>query len=571
MKRPKFTRARFLRASSLAAISWALILQASLAFAQVEPPTYEDNLAPGQSNDIAKAIQTPPLPPRPDIVFLADTTGSMDLAIANVQANATAIMTAVDLGTSGIPFFAAAEYRDVGDSPLFAVNIGLTPNQGDVNTAIGTWSAGGGGDTPECQLFALEELATGAVSYRANATPVIVWFGDASGHDPCNGSTEASATAALVAGGIIVIAIDVNTGGADGLDNTGQATRITDATGGDYIPGATPDEVAAAILAGLSNLPITVIPTPVGCDPLVVEFDPTSDTVTSGELANFTETITVPDDSAHAGQEVHCSVEFHDENGNFIGEQLIWINIPLAIDLSPDEETNELSEDSSHTVTAHVTSIDVDLAGKTVDFLVSGTNAGTANPGGGTGTSPTDANGEATFSYDVPTSCDSLGTDFILGCTDRADGGEECDEVTKHWVDTIAPEAACVEAVNPHGNNKPKAPGEGDQGQNQDGFYELLAEDNLVDDCAPLMLYLTDDGSGTVFGPFDVGTVIKWTEDDDRLPEIAPMGGNNGNGNGQSNAVDWHIWGHGDGQLTAVDQSGNVSDPAACLVPPAPQ
>ena len=148
MKRPKFTRARFLRASSLAAIGWALILQASLASAQVSPPTYEDNLAPGQGNDIAKTVQTPEIPPRPDIVFLADTTGSMGAAIANVQANAASIMTTVDAGTSGIPFFAAAEYRDVGDSPLFAVNIGLTANQANVNTAIGTWSAGGGGDTP---------------------------------------------------------------------------------------------------------------------------------------------------------------------------------------------------------------------------------------------------------------------------------------------------------------------------------------------------------------------------------------------------------------------------------------
>jgi len=553
--------------SSLAAIGWALIFQASLATAQVVPPTYNDIMAPDYSNDIAKTVQTPEIPPRPDIVFLADTTGSMGAAIANVQANAIAIMAAVDLGTSGIPFFAASEYRDVGDSPLFAVNIGLTANQANVNTAIGTWNAGGGGDTPECQLFALEELATGAVSYRANATPVIVWFGDASGHDPCNGSTEASATAALVAGGIIVIAVGVT--GADGLDATGQATRITDATGGDYIPGASPDQVAAAILAGLSNLPITVIPTPVGCDPLTVTFDPASATVTSGELANFAETVTVPNDSAVAGQEVHCSVEFHDENLNFLGEQLIWIDIPLAIDLWPDTAENELSEDDEHEVIADVTSLEVDLEGKTVNFVVTGTNEFSAVPNDDS--SETDEDGETSFLYEVPMSCDSLGTDTITGCTDRADGGEECDAVTKDWVDEILPVAQCVETVNPHGNNKPKAPGKGGQGQNQDGFYELLAEDNLVVGCEPLELIITDDGTGTEFGPFPVGTKIKYTQDDERPPEIAPMGGNNGNGNGQSNAVDWHIWGHGDAVLTAEDESGNESEPVSCLVPPPPQ
>jgi hypothetical protein len=567
MKRPKFTRARFLRASSLAAIGWALILQASLASAQVvDPPSYEDNLAPGQSNDIFKTVQTPPLPPRPDIVFLADTTAGMGPAIANVQANAAAIMAAVDAGTSGIPFFAAAEYRDVGDSPLFAVNIGLTPVQADVNTAIGTWSADGGVDEPECQLFALEQLAIGTVSYRDNATPIIVWFGDASGHEPCNGSTEASATAALVAGGISVIAVGVT--GADGLDATGQATRITDATGGNYIPDASPDEVAAAILSGLNNLPITVIPTPVGCDPLNVTFDPASDTVTSGDDALFTETIAVPNDSAVAGQLVDCTVEFRDENGNFIGEQELDIDIPLAIDLSPDEATNELSEDNAHTVTAHVTSIDVDLAGKTVNFLVGGTNAGTANPGGGTGTSPTDANGEATFSYDVLKSCDSLGTDTIEGCTDRADGGpDECDDVIKHWVDTIAPVAQCVETVNPHGKNDPNAPGNGGKGQNQDGFYELLATDNLVDDCATPELFVVDNGSGTVFGPLPTGTKVKYTEEIDATPEIKKMGGNKGD----ADAIDWHIIGTGDMMLHAVDQSGNTSTSVACLVPPPPK
>jgi hypothetical protein len=563
MKRSRFTQAGFVRVSMLSALGWALILQASLAFAQVEPPTYEAEMAPGYSNDIDKTIQTPEVPPRPDVVFLADTTGSMGAAIANVQANASTIMAAVDAGTTGIPFFAAAEYRDVGDSPLFAVNIGLTPVQADVNTAIGTWSAGGGDDTPECQLNALGQLATGAVSFRTNATPVIVWFGDASGHDPCNGWTEALAITALQDAGIIVIAVGVT--GADGLDATGQATAITTATGGSYIPGATPDEVAAAILLGLSNLPITVIPTPKDCGPLVVTFDPVSDTVTSGEQASFTETITVPDDSSVAGQEVHCTVEFHDENGNFLGDQEIWITIPLAIDLSPDTAVNELSEDDSHTVTAYVSSLLVALEGKTVDFEVTDTNAATASPNAGIGTSPTDANGEATFTYTVPQSCNSLGPDTITGCTDRADGGpDECDSVTKDWVDTIAPDAACVETVNPAGKNIPKAPGNGGQGQNQDGFYELLAEDNLDDGCDPLRLFLTDDGSGTVFGPFEVGTKIKYTQAPGGKPSQKKMGGKN-------SAIDWKIKGKGDAQLTAVDQSGNRSDAASCLVPPAPK
>jgi hypothetical protein len=582
MKNPKFAGANFFRISSLAAIGWTFILHASLVTAEpvgpVDPPMVDDSLAPSHFIVVAKTVQTPDIPPRPDIVFLADTTGSMTDALAAVQGGAAGIMSDVDAGTAGTPFFAAAEYRDFGGSFAFALNIGLTADQVAVNTAIGTWNADEGGDTPEAQLNALNELATGAVSFREDSTPVIVWFGDASGHDPSGGVTEAAATAALVAPETIaVIAIDVNTGFGDGLNATGQAARIATATGGQFFLSATPEEIADTILEGLSNLPITVIPIALGCDPLVVTFAPASMTVTSGDPVNFVETIAVPNDSVHAGQTVHCTVEFRDDDGNVLvvddeeAIQDIWVDIPLAIDLSPDTATNELSEDNAHTVTAHVTSLDVDLEGKTVDFEVSGTNAATADPGSGTGTSPTDANGEATFSYDVPTSCDSLGTDTITGCTDRADGGEECDDVTKDWVDTIAPVAECVATVNPHGNNVPPAPGEGGQGQNQDGFYELLAEDNLVEGCDPLQLIITDDGSGTVFGPFLVGTKIKYVQDPDAVPESHAMGGNNGGGSGNSNAVDWFIKGTGDAVLTAVDQSGNVSDPVSCLVPPPPQ
>ena len=50
---------------------------------------------PGDSFTVTKTVHTPVIPPRPDVVFLADTTGSMGPAIANVKANATSIMTAV--------------------------------------------------------------------------------------------------------------------------------------------------------------------------------------------------------------------------------------------------------------------------------------------------------------------------------------------------------------------------------------------------------------------------------------------------------------------------------------------
>jgi hypothetical protein len=594
MKRFKARREQFLRVASLATVAWALILQAGLANgppAVVDPPAVDETMAPTYDILIEKTVQTPDIPPRPDIVFLSDTTGSMGDAIANVQDNIDLIMADVEAGTTGTPFFAAAQYRDEEQygslGPLFQVDQGLTDNQAAVSAAVSGWSANSGGDEPEAQLNALYQLATGAVSYRDQSTSVIVWFGDAPGHDPSNGNSEVDATNALNAAndgdGIIVIAIDIETEGNSGLDGTaggtvpgGQGTRIADATGGELIPDASPDEVSDAILAALQNLPITVVPVAVGCDPLVVTFSPTSQTVTSGDPAVFDETITVPADASVAGQTVECTVEFRDEFGNVlvVGDeeaiQAITVDIPLAIDLDPDTKVNELSEDNAHTVTAYVSSLDVPLGlgGKTVQFEVTGTN-----PGYGASTT-TDDDGVATFGYSVPISCNSLGTDTITGCTNRADSPdlfETCDEVTKDWVDTIPPVAECVPTENPHGDTEPTAPGEGEQGQNQDGFYQLLATDNLVDGCAPLDLFVEDTGSGAVFGPFGVGTKIKYIEDPDAVPEIAAMGGNNGNGKGKSKDTDWRIKGTGDAVLTAVDQSGNVSAPVNCLVPPPPQ
>jgi len=86
-----------------------------------------------------------------------------------------------------------------------------------------------------------------------------------------------------------------------------------------------------------------------------------------------------------------------------------------------------------------------------------------------------------------------------------------------------------------------------------------------------LDVYVIDDGSGVVFGPFPVDTNIKYVEDADAIPESHPMGGNNDGAGGNSLQVDWFIKGTGDAVVTAVDGSGNVSAGVYCLVPPPPK
>ena len=88
-----------------------------------------------------------------------------------------------------------------------------------------------GCDTPEAQLNALFQLATNpSVGFRTDSTRVIVWFGDASGHDPSNGHTLTEVINALVAAGIEVIAIPVigPRRGRTRLDRPGHGNRNRD-------------------------------------------------------------------------------------------------------------------------------------------------------------------------------------------------------------------------------------------------------------------------------------------------------------------------------------------------------
>lgn len=61
----------------------------------VDPGSVTINLDPGQSADVTKTVHTSPVPPNPDIVFLADTTGSMFGEIANVKSNVASVMADV--------------------------------------------------------------------------------------------------------------------------------------------------------------------------------------------------------------------------------------------------------------------------------------------------------------------------------------------------------------------------------------------------------------------------------------------------------------------------------------------
>jgi hypothetical protein len=560
------------------------------------PTTVEKLLNPGESVDITKTVTTPEILPKPDIYFLADNTGSMGPAIANVMANATTILNSVKAGTND-PRFGAGYYRDFPFDVAAFVNQAPIPAADDSGAAalgaISAWTASFGSDDAEGQFYALDQLASGVANWRTDSSKIVVWFGDSAGHDPiCAGIsglaydiTEATLTAKLVAQKIRVIAIGVVGTGSpipDGLNgdptsysgdyvgrcatidgSAGQPQRIAAATNGVYLSNVPPDQVSDAILAGLTALPVEVSMDSDCAAPISTTFDPVSQSVTSGQNAEFKETISVP--AGTVGGTYTCKdwavingQPMTDANGATIYEQKT-IHVP-GIDLKPKTATNELKPNATHTVVATLTAGSYGpVAGVPIEFSVlSGPNKGK------TGSGTTDANGQVSFTYGPGSTVNPtfLGTDTIQASFTNGDGSVVYGSATasKTWVDTTPPVTACVQTVNPAGKQIPPAPGQGGQGQNQDGFYQLNATD-IVWPASGIQMFVTDSGSGKVFGPFPVGTNIKYTEAPDVIPFQKAMNG----------AVAWHIVGQGDAMLTATDGSGNTSTGVMCLVPPPPK
>jgi hypothetical protein len=243
----------------------------------ISPSINDLHLTPGQVFTEDIHVTTPAVPdPLFDVYFLADTTGSMGPIIAAVKAGASNVLNTLS-GLFPNMAFGAGNYRDFlsGDPFCFQPQQSLNVNKVLTQTAINNWSLGLGGDLPEGQIFALDQIATNPViGWRPSSKRILVWFGDAPGHDPiCAGLpgvptaiTEAIATSHLQSAGIKVLAISTNTGVSGGLDaapsqgpypcaNTGiagQGTRIATNTGGSFSTGVNAATINSTIIAAVT-------------------------------------------------------------------------------------------------------------------------------------------------------------------------------------------------------------------------------------------------------------------------------------------------------------------------------
>ena len=255
---------------------------------ELEPDAFAFSLADGETRTDTVTLHVPAdaTSPMVDVYLLADTTGSMGSPLASVKSGAAATVSALytSLGATGIDLaIGAGNYKDF-PSDAYAFDHQIAPvgsaDAASVLSVISSWSASGGYDGPEGQLFALNRLANdadpagGTIGWRDGAEKIVVWFGDAPGHDAVCAAisglsediTEASLTADLQDTGITVLAISTLSGYTGGLDAnprsgasnylsacgaaggaSGQATRIAAATGGNHRTGVKSDELVTAI------------------------------------------------------------------------------------------------------------------------------------------------------------------------------------------------------------------------------------------------------------------------------------------------------------------------------------
>lgn len=422
-----------------------------------------------------------------------------------------------------------------------------TPSDGNVNTVINSLGVGGG---TNCTA-ALQSALT-LVNASSNSVNNVVFASDGF----CNTGGDLTAAAqALAATGAIVNSIAIGSGSSctdAGPGSTGTLAEIA-ANGGtcEHVldPGALPDLIDNLTGSTLQSLSLQVDGgafTPI-----------TNTSLPLPQPGAVSVTYTATAEDLGPGQHVICvKADATDAlGGSESVTQCETIQL-LQLSATPPTADNELGVDNSHTVVAAIAGDASQVAGREVSFVVGGTHAGISGTCTLNVDCTTDASGQVSFTYTVPVGPASLGTDTIT-VSSLIGGNTSTVIVQKRWIDTTPPVVSCPATVNPAGDNIPRA-GEKSPGQNEDGFYRLIAIDAV--DPNP-QIFVVDGGTGTVFGPYPSGTNIKYVQAPGATPSAAAMTG----------AVGFMIKGKGDMQTYAVDGSGNQSASQSCLVPPSPK
>ena len=308
------------------------------------------------------------MPPRADIVFAFDLTGSMGGILSSAQSGAGNIMDALDaLGVDvnyGVMSYMdyphsysdycgySASYGSAGVDYAYSLDQAVTDDNTAVTAAINALTLGSGNDGPEAYTrFMYESYADTDVDWRPGARKIVVNFADYVPHD-CNlnegvttgtwttggdpGRDELQNTAddldlqevlaEMADQGIMLLECHSSTSFQDYWDYwTGITGGVVTLIGS----GTMVDDVITAVTEGLTvvevdGLHLEVVTAGFGS---WAAFDPAYyDEVATGTSKSFKETICVP-----AGTEPGTytfTVSALDDNGVSYGDQSVEIRVP---------------------------------------------------------------------------------------------------------------------------------------------------------------------------------------------------------------------------------------------------
>jgi len=162
------------------------------------PDLLTATLMDGQSITEPKTAKLGDAPPKGDILFMFDLTGSMYYALENAKTNSANIMTSIQGVITDAEFGVIShmdylgDYNSCGYSSTYggeydypyAMNQSITADATSVNTAINALNLGWGADSPESYARALyETTADASIGWRPNSKKVVVAWMDDVPHD----------------------------------------------------------------------------------------------------------------------------------------------------------------------------------------------------------------------------------------------------------------------------------------------------------------------------------------------------------------------------------------------------
>ncbi|GAB3805269.1 hypothetical protein [Micromonospora zhanjiangensis] len=352
---------------------------ASTRGSDLETPVVDRTAPPGSSFTVRQSVRTPEIPPRPDIVFLVDNTGSM------AEADSTGVSVIQQLRERLLPDLVAdirrtrpdarfglatfgASDNGVYDPKLYDPRLSLTSIDADITGAVKTLAADSA-HSQENWFYALRRLAANdRIGFSPDRRSIVVLISDTNSVDQTNPDrspiSREEVLAGLQAAKIALVGVPIKTNaGENGLDYDGIASWLAGQTGGLITPDSTAGEMLRAITEAIGKLQVTVTPSARCDDGLSVGFDPDPARVPAGQPAVFTENVSVAPGAA-PGTVLRCTLRFDldpPEAGADVVQDLIVRVTPAGLPLVrvDDVRVPPAGSDGAR-VTYEASAVDVD-------------------------------------------------------------------------------------------------------------------------------------------------------------------------------------------------------------------